>query len=335
MERLKQVKAPEEHTQSFQNQQTFLQILTKEQVKQHYRRFYEATSRESLRHHTCAVCGRSRTRNEQKITEVGLHELPNSHRLAPSPTQRDVIPTTELTRGLLLSPSGFRTNHHNDEIYLNVCEDCYSELSQSHVNTPPKHSLANDLWTGNVPWELDTLTLPEILLISLHFTRAYVIKLQPKAGSAGYDPNTLQSALVGNVIAYEHNMGKISAMVNGDILPHKPEILASLISIALVSVGVLRKSWLRNTFQVRRNVVRRALLWLKQHNPYYKDIVIDDTRVDNLPSSDIPDEITACLRRDDDPSTADRERAGYVPTGEPKPAKDGEYLKSKSRFYAQ
>ena len=179
VERLKQVKAPETHAPLSQNQHTFLQILTKEQVKHHYRRFYEATSRESLRHHTCAVCGRSRTQTEQKVTEVEFDKLPNSHRLAPSSTQRDIVPATELTRGLLLCRSGCHTYHHNDEIKIDVCQDCLSELSQSHINTPPKDSLANDLWTGNVPWELDILTLPERLLISLHFTRVYVIKLQP------------------------------------------------------------------------------------------------------------------------------------------------------------
>ena len=125
---------------------------------------------------------------------------------------------------------------------------------------------------------------------------------------------------------WEIDPTRVAAMVNGDILPHKPEILASLISIALVSVGTLRKSWLRSTFQVRRNVVRRALQWLKDNNPYYRDVLIDDTRVDNLPSSDVPREVTACIRRNDDPEAADRERAGYVPSGENFSSGEGMYI---------
>ena len=61
-------------------------------------------------------------------------------------------------------------------------------------------------------------------------------------------------------------------MFNGDIFPHKPVILASVISIALVSSDVLRKSWLRNTFQVQHAVVARTLHWLKANNVFYKDI---------------------------------------------------------------
>ena len=320
-ERSRQVQAPDETTVT--SQHTFLQVLSREQVKAHYEQFYTATSKAALAHHTCAVCARSRTSKEQKTREVQLDQLPNSHRLTPSPVQQRIVPPTELTRGLLLGRAGFRKPTNNDEISVCVCEECFTDLTKAHITGPPRHSLANDLWTGPTPWELEVLTLPERLLISLNFTRVYIIKLQPKAGSSGYDPSSLQSALVGNVIAYEHNMPKISAMVNGDILPHKPDILASLISIALVSVGVLRKSWLRNTFQVRRNVVQRALIWLKQHNPYYKDITIDESRVAHLPSSDVPEEITACIRRDDDPNTADRERAGYVPTGETSPVTGG------------
>ena len=309
-ERIRQAKAPDSPRTHATNQREFLEVVPKSRVKQYYRKFYEATSRAKLQHHTCAVCARSRTAIEEKIVEMKLTDLPNSHRLTPSPSQQSIIPASELTHGLVLSRPACRSC--DNDIHLRVCEECLRELTKPDIPHPPRFSLANDLWTGSIPWELDVLTLPERLLISLHFTRVYVIKLQPKAGTIGFDSESLQSALVGNVIAYEHNMSRISAMANGDILPHKPEILASLISIALVSVGTLHKSWLRSTFQVRRYVVQRALRWLKAHNPYYKDVVIDDARVNSLPPSDIPEEITACLRRDDDPTAADRERAGYV-----------------------
>lgn len=76
--------------------------------------------------------------------------------------------------------------------------------------------------------------------------------------------------------------------------------------------NLLKKSWLRNTFQVRRGVVARAWTWLKANNSFYKDIVIDEDRLTSLPQADVPTEITACIRRDDDPLAADRERPGYV-----------------------
>ena len=119
-ERLRQVTAVDRHSTSPTPTHTFLEILTKDRVKHHYRNFWQATSREALKHHTCAVCGRSRTRTEQKISEVEFAKLPNSHRLAPSPIQQSIVPTVELTRGLLLCRTGCRGNPNEGQLILDV-----------------------------------------------------------------------------------------------------------------------------------------------------------------------------------------------------------------------
>ena len=141
----------------------------------------------------------------------------------------------------------------------------------------------------------------------------FLIKLQPKRGAKRFDPETLQTALVGNVISFEQNTQQMTEMTMGNLMPRKTDILASLVSVALVSVGTLKKSWLSNTFKVRRAYVWRALLWLKENNRHYNDIEISDENLADLPEDDIPASIFDFIRRDDNPDTADKERAGYVP----------------------
>ena len=41
--------------------------------------------------------------------------------------------------------------------------------------------------------------------------------------------------------------------------------------------------------QVRRNIVHKALLWLKKHNPLYQSIVIDGKRLEQLPIDELLD----------------------------------------------
>ncbi len=53
-----------------------------------------------------------------------------------------------------------------------------------------------------------------------------------------------------------------------------------------LDVLIVRKHGSDNThkdFRVRRSVVLHALLWLKQHNKYYRDVTIDMEEVEQLP----------------------------------------------------
>ncbi|KAI0309385.1 hypothetical protein OF83DRAFT_1019024, partial [Amylostereum chailletii] len=171
-----------------------------------------------------------------------------------------------------------------------VCEPCMTSL-QDDKPTPPRYSLANDTWLGDVPFCLRALTLVEHLLIGHVFPRVFVVKLHPKDRRGGHDPSTLQSGLKGNVTTFEMNMDKISDMVHGSLMPQRPLILSFLITIAYIGKGPLPKEWLRGAFKVRRQHVADALAWLKENNRYYSDIDINPTRLAALPEDDIPWEL--------------------------------------------
>ena len=59
-------------------------------------------------------------------------------------------------------------------------------------------------------------------------------------------------------------------------------------------------------------MVLEALVWLKKNNPIYEDIVIDDTRLDELPVDDIPEALLAIVRQEEDDEIVDKERETYV-----------------------
>ncbi|KAJ6625146.1 hypothetical protein B0H10DRAFT_1671846, partial [Mycena sp. CBHHK59/15] len=155
----------------------------------------------------------------------------------------------------------------------------------------PQYALANNLWIGRTPWQLQILTFPEQLLIALLYPRVFVFKLHPRCPGRK-DPDTLQRGMRGTVSTYDLDSDGIASMLAGDLMPRPPAVLASVISVTYIGLGELPKNWLRSTFRVRRKVVSDALAWLKQNNPkYYGHIKIDGARIAALPEDDVPLEI--------------------------------------------
>ena len=127
----------------------------------------------------------------------------------------------------------------------------------------------------------------------------------------------------GNVSSYALAVDGIADMIQGNLMPRPSAILSSIVSVTFIGRGRLPRAWLRNTFRVRRDVVRAALVWLKTHNPkYYGGIVIDADRLNNLPEDDIPVEIESIVRQNEELGVVDHENGGYVPEEQPE---DGAY----------
>ena len=111
------------------------------------------------------------------------------------------------------------------------------------------------------------------------------------------------------------NYKGIVSMIEGRLLPHPPTNLAQILSITIVSAAHIPKENLRSLFRVRRDAIRRALLWLKMHNSkYYGDIEISETNLAAYPEDDIPLEILAITRQSTDTGVVEQEAAGYVPS---------------------
>lgn len=296
----------------------YLDLPTDEEKKRCYREYRDATSNQALHEAVCAVCGRRRNTIENAMEVFALTDLPHLERLRPV----HFHPAQSLFNGALLEPSGVAAGTGTDNVHVNICNDCLTALAVNKP-TPPPLSLANDLWVGPVPWELERLTLPEKQLIALVFPRVYVFKLFPK-GQAPHNVSLddteqssagLQRAMAGSVCTYELDVKQVADMVEGRLMPRPPRVLSSVIAVTFIGHGDLPKSWLHHIFRVRREVVREALIWLKIYNPkYYGDIVINEQALLDLPADDIPIEILAAIRQSSDAELVNEETMAYVPT---------------------
>ena len=135
-----------------------------------------------------------------------------------------------------------------------ICKRCMRDKK--------KFSSDNCLIPSPVPEELQNLTMVEKLLISRVVP---IMKVYIRPGG--------QRAYKGHCINIAQNTNKVAK-----VLPNLPSELSILTVAKSTSKGP-------NLFQVHRHKVWRALLWLKQNNPFYNDVFIDNDRIIELPES--------------------------------------------------
>lgn len=264
------------------NSEIFPDVVPDQIQEERLKLFRDHTGDNFVQQFVCISC--SGRFDASDTVELSMHAIPNKHRLKPS----DEHDTYGLHEGMLLHSTAIEAFHlGNDQVRF--CLSCISSLQDDQT---PKFSLANKMWIGDIPTQLSILTLPERLLISIYFPSAYIVKLYPKAPNArhwhGLDVNM---GLRGNVSTYKLDISGIHDMVKGNLLPRPPEILASLISVTLVGPRGKPERAIRGLCQVRHRRILDALLWLKQHNLFYKTITIDDSILSRLPDDDVPESI--------------------------------------------
>lgn len=279
----------------------FMDLPDDEDIRYRHQLYIDATSNEALAHEVCVSCAREVWRNQTR--EVLLRDLPSRERLRPWKAHASHI----LEDGMLLVSE--KLCHGEEGTSGAFCDDCIRDLQR---NRRPPLSLGNNMWIGNVPDVMSCLTIPEQMLIALHYPRCFVFKLFPKNGGSR-DPETLQRGMVGNVTTYAMNSGDIVRMLEGKLMPRPPELLASVIAVSFIGLGKLPKRWLKGTFRVRRAMVHDALRWLKANNEMYEDIDISVEALQVLPEDGVPNEILANVRHEESDSIAEQERASYVP----------------------
>ncbi|XP_034245757.1 uncharacterized protein LOC117647893 [Thrips palmi] len=119
----------------------------------------------------------------------------------------------------------------------------------------------NDMDPGDVPEELQDLTVVEQQLISLIHPVVSLYKIM-----------NVQYKYTGNVINFPQNIQEIATS-----LPHKIADVKGIITVRSVGSEVFKD------FKVRKERVRKALYWLKCNNPVYANIKINDENLNELP----------------------------------------------------
>lgn len=182
-----------------------------------------------------------------------------------------------------------------------LCQKCYTSLSKEHI---PKFSPANNMWLGDIPTELQGLTIPEEKLISLYRHNSCIIKLQSPFHSA----TTAQTALKGNCITFLQNVPNI---VNS--LPLALADLCDTLKVIFIGARPPDRLHLRRVLTVRKKKIIQALQWLKKNNALYQNININLENIAQLPEDDIPECIMSTLEQKIGDEEAQSERTGYVP----------------------
>lgn len=250
--------------------------------------FQNATSSKTLRSSSCACCSASVLSSSAQfvpVSKVNLALLKASPRIsaivdiplpmADHPTLSEYYLNPA---GVLESPAG---------TYLNLCRSCKDSLERDRL---PKFALANSLYLGHVPPELQGLTAVEESIIARCRARCLVVQLgfdtedTNQSKHPGESDKSLyhQRAIKGNVVVFPQHPEFLS-----NVMPPPVDDIISHVCILFVGSKMPDQEWLQNKARpllVRRDRIYRALKWLKKHNCLYSDIVIDHNNLAQLPS---------------------------------------------------
>jgi hypothetical protein len=258
----------------------FFETVSEDCRRERITKFIDGTGSDAAAHTVCAVCAGSFFRSD--MDDVPLSKLQEYDSLSPSKLHSSHI----LTDGMLLhrNPSSFFTDSAA-LVRVSVCKSCLSSLRQHKT---PALSLANGMWIGDVPLVLRVLTLPERVLVARFFPAAYIVKLYPKKKGARFWPSSgLHSGVRGNVSTYCLNTNDIVEMTDTQVMPPSCDILAATIGVTFVGPHNLPQKTMPGFLRVNRRQVHNALLWLKNNNPIYSNVVISVIKARD-PGKDLP-----------------------------------------------
>lgn len=155
-----------------------------------------------------------------------------------------------------------------------------------------------------MPKELQGLTIPEQRLIAIYRHNSCVVKLYSPFHSAA----TAQSALRGNCISFPQDVVNVAKT-----LPLELDDLCDSLKILFVGQHVPKRNQLRNVLTVRKKKIFEALCWLKQNNPLYRNVRIDQSVINKLPDDDVPECLWLTMQVTTNVEASESERASYVP----------------------
>ncbi|KAH7906139.1 hypothetical protein BJ138DRAFT_1138088 [Hygrophoropsis aurantiaca] len=237
---------------------------TRKLCKKIIRQFCEDSSPHRLHEEGCVVCGRL-VRSEVMHSPDELDDdsfdilIPSSSGVTRALRRSTNDPISDIPGPVLASNCS------------KVCDKCFGSLVKGKV---PTLSLANGLWLGDVPAELQGLNFVEKLLVArVRHNRCIV-----RVSSSG------MHKMIANAICFKHPSQKIYKA-----LPPPLEELDDV--LALVFTGPCaptEEDFKRTPLLVRRKKVMRALECLKLNHKDYGDLEIDYDELQRYPEAGPP-----------------------------------------------
>ncbi|PBK59125.1 hypothetical protein ARMSODRAFT_899699 [Armillaria solidipes] len=151
-----------------------------------------------------------------------------------------------------------------------ICIDCRKSV---HNGKCPKYALCNRFWLGNVPDVLKGLSFAEQLIVS----RVQHFNCFVRVGSGS-------TKMIAHAVAFESPTPKVY-----DFLPPPVEELDNVLAIMFTGPKEPVKSdYKRMSLLVRRNVVAKALGWLKLNHCDYFNVGISMENLNGYPEDSPP-----------------------------------------------
>jgi hypothetical protein len=123
---------------------------------------------------------------------------------------------------------------------------------------------------------------------------------------------SLNSGVRGNVSTYQLNTPDVARMIEGDLMPHKPAILAAMVAITIIGPSKLPVKSLPSLLSVSRHRIKAALLFLKCENHLYRNVVISDANLLLLLEDGVPEDLLSVVKYSDEQSLLAQEQEGYI-----------------------
>lgn len=208
----------------------------------------------------CMICGRRLQNRETEFLTVA--ESIHAQLLAPLQPHN----AHNLFCGMLLhkpAVTEFRLNEADGV----ACLQCKHALDDGKL---PPMALSNGMWVGDLPIELMHLTLAEKVVIA-------------RCHRVGFS--------ISNTIAHFPLLPNecIDTYISSNV-PPIPATLSHLFKVVSNSDGALTPEFSYEVISVRREVIENALVWLRDHNRFYRDVVIDNRTLLLYPLSGVPAE---------------------------------------------
>ncbi|CAF4603569.1 unnamed protein product, partial [Rotaria socialis] len=283
--------------------------------------FIQHMSMDSLAESVCGICNIRRYKRE--LRHVPLSEIPSIELLKIHPDLHNIIPKIQEINSFNSNDSNVQSSTNNQSftcingmffyeaglyktvdrkkrsmIHCDVCMECWSALTKEKI---PKFSATNKLWVGDIPKQLQGLTIPEQKLTALYRHNSCIVKLQ----SPFHSTSTAQSALKGNCISFPQDVINITTT-----LPLELDDLCDSLKIIFVGSRMPQRSQLKHILTVRKKKIYDALQWLNQNNPLYRYITIIEL---NQLFPPWPECLWATMEISNNTEVAESERSSYIP----------------------
>jgi hypothetical protein len=151
-----------------------------------------------------------------------------------------------------------------------ICSECASSLEKGKI---PRYALANNLWIGDIPHELQGLSFAETMMIARIRHNKCLVRV-----SSGW------SKMTSNVIMYSNPTVKVYHALP----PPKEELDDVLAFIFTGPAQPTDEDFKRSPMLVRRQKVLKALEWLKLNHRDYADLQISRQNLASYPLEGVP-----------------------------------------------